>query len=95
MLHYIVFPQICNIFILKCFMLFWDKGAMKERGALRNGGQERGGERRRCRFPSTPFYKQGVGRVRKGPSGRTHAPDVRPLESPFLDGQVQSFELVS
>jgi hypothetical protein len=30
MLHYIVFPYVCNI-ALKCFVLLWDRGAVRNR----------------------------------------------------------------
>ena len=31
---------------LKCFILFWDRGALGERGALGKGGHKVGGEQR-------------------------------------------------
>ena len=44
------FPYISAMLQLKCYMLFWDRGAVGERGALGSRGLERVGERRKGGF---------------------------------------------
>jgi hypothetical protein len=55
MLHYIVFPYICDV-ALKVFRALWDRGAVGKRGALGNEVRGAVGNRGPGAVDTIPFH---------------------------------------